>query len=852
MFRQVPWWMAVVAGSFLVCFGSMTALTVNGPKIGIYQANVRGTVVIDGVIPHSSAETAGILPGDRLLRVNGQSIGSRFDWIVVHSNLTSEHPANFEIVRDGQHLNITLTPQRTSWADRRADERLRFILSKSGQSIMLALACLMAFARPRNGAALIGALLLATMTIATPQLLPTGGAAAWRELPAVIGALLWIPAIVSVLGSALLFTFCATFPRKLIRAQWIWALLWTPPLLTAIVLGLFGYHAVYDPAHAIGLLPDWTFAAVSIYAITYFIGGIVAMVLNYRRLSDVNERRRVRVLVLGVVVGLTAAVPQVLPLMLGLEEGLIKDTVDSVPYVVLSTILVYWFFPLSFVYSVLRHRLFDIRIIVRQGLQYAMARRVLLSIMPALVALLILDLAVHSDQPLAAILKSRGWFYAGFVFFGGIVYRRRQIWLDEIDRRFFREHYDAQLLLREVIEEVKEAKSLDSVSASVLTRIHAALHPEFVALLRCEKDGAHFRSIASAPADCKAPQLRADGKLVQLLRLAGKPIQRSSAAEWLRSELDAYKTIELLVPIGADSILALGQKRSEEPYSLEDESLLSTVATSLAMLSGQAPAREAGTAPGRLANRYRLDECIGRGGMGAVYAGFDEALDRPVAIKLIHQELAGDSELAERFRQEAKSAAGIAHRNVVTIFDFGVERRQPFIVMELLAGRTLRAELDAERTLSAKRTLEILGAVCDAVEEAHERHLIHRDLKPENIFIARTPSGELVKVLDFGLAKVLLASSLSNAPTAASVIAGTPHYMAPEQLMGESASFSWDLWALAVIAHEMLTGQRPSLGAAVAPTFALQQFFKKVLDPDPARRLPSVRAFRSELEIALA
>src|SRR5262249_3698600 len=155
-------------------------------------------------------------------------------------------------------------------------------------------------------------------------------------------------------------------------------------------------------------------------------------------------------------------------------------------------------------------------------------------------------------------------------------------------------------------------------------------------------------------------------------------------------------------PIDADSILVLGPKRSEEPYSREDESLLSTIGTSLGMLSSRPPVQQLETAPRLLANRYRLDECIGRGGMGVVYSGFDETLERPVAVKLIHQDLAGASDLAERFRQEAKAAASITHRNVVTVYDFGVERQQPFIVMELLAGRTLRALLVGENRLSAK------------------------------------------------------------------------------------------------------------------------------------------------------
>jgi serine/threonine-protein kinase len=195
--------------------------------------------------------------------------------------------------------------------------------------------------------------------------------------------------------------------------------------------------------------------------------------------------------------------------------------------------------------------------------------------------------------------------------------------------------------------------------------------------------------------------------------------------------------------------------------------------------------------------------------MGTVYSGSDEALKRAVAVKLIRHDLAGNRDFAARFLQEARAAAGIAHRNVVTIHDFGVEREHPFIIMELLAGRTLRAELGAAKPLSTERTLEIMSDVCAAIEEAHSRQFIHRDLKPENIFLAQSPRGDVAKILDFGLVKALSISTPSNATTATTVVAGTPYYMAPEQLLGEAPAHSWDLWALGVIAYEMLVGKHP-------------------------------------------
>jgi len=358
-------------------------------------------------------------------------------------------------------------------------------------------------------------------------------------------------------------------------------------------------------------------------------------------------------------------------------------------------------------------------------------------------------------------------------------------------------------------------------------------------------------------------------------------------------ELVSEQRMDLLVPVAvgpdrAESVMVLGPKRSEEPYSREDEKLLSAIGASLALLlattasevgdrlsfqecsqcgacfnTGESVCTADGTAlvrmymPRTLAKRYRLERRIGRGGMGAVYSGIDEALDRPIAIKVIRPDHIEKGNVRARFHQEARAAAGLLHGNVITIYDFGIERQHPFIVMELLSGRTLRAELESSKRLSLERTLEILDGVCAAIEEAHRRQFVHRDIKPENIFLAHTPTGEVVKVLDFGLAKVLGVSRMSSTTTAPGGIAGTPCYMAPEQLSGERAGPPSDLWALGVVAYEMLTGALFD-GTFTAlhmhqPNFSrrAQSVFEGVFQRDPARRTASARSFVSELDLAL-
>jgi serine/threonine-protein kinase len=258
--------------------------------------------------------------------------------------------------------------------------------------------------------------------------------------------------------------------------------------------------------------------------------------------------------------------------------------------------------------------------------------------------------------------------------------------------------------------------------------------------------------------------------------------------------------------------------------------------------------------------------------MGTVYEATDTALERRVATKLIREDLVGSAEAAERFRREARAAAGFAHPNVVTVHDFGMSGTRAFLVMELLEGVSLRQELRLQGKFPAVRTREILRGVCAAVEAAHRRQLIHRDLKPENIFLVRGESGESAKVLDFGLVKSLSGASQATADTSAGILVGTLRYMSPEQLHGEAPAPAWDLWALGVVTYELLTGQHPfgtgsssELHAAVlggrftplaascpdAPS-AWQDFFSRALALRPEHRPPSAPAFFTELESALA
>jgi serine/threonine protein kinase len=216
---------------------------------------------------------------------------------------------------------------------------------------------------------------------------------------------------------------------------------------------------------------------------------------------------------------------------------------------------------------------------------------------------------------------------------------------------------------------------------------------------------------------------------------------------------------------------------------------------------------------GRTVSHYRIVRELGAGGMGVVFAAEDVRLGRQVAIKFVPDAMADDKQLFERLRSEARTASALNHPNICILHDIGDDEGRPFIVMELLQGRTLRERLTAG-PLKVHETLEIGIQVADALDAAHRQHIIHRDIKPANLFLTERGS---VKVLDFGLAKVVAQqpSALTAAPTGlttAGMTLGTVSYMSPEQVTGDPLDGRSDLFSFGVVLYECVTGHQPFKG----------------------------------------
>ncbi|MBX9693774.1 MAG: serine/threonine protein kinase, partial [Cyanobacteria bacterium] len=272
-----------------------------------------------------------------------------------------------------------------------------------------------------------------------------------------------------------------------------------------------------------------------------------------------------------------------------------------------------------------------------------------------------------------------------------------------------------------------------------------------------------------------------------------------------------------------------------------------------------------------LDGRYEIVERLGEGGMARVYRAIDHRLPKDVAIKILLDKLLIDIESLRRFQAEALAVSKLSHPNIISISDFGGYEGRPYYVMELIQGRTLSHVIKSEGTLSDEQFVNVFTQLCMGLAHAHNRGVVHRDLKPSNILIFGNAGEEMVKLVDFGIAKVLVTPNqqVSRMPqkiTATGVIIGSPLYMSPEQCRGTCDRRS-DIYSLGCTMFESLTGRPPFKGRSaiatmhmqmhdVAPslrvfdssiTTQIEEIVQKALEKDPDRRYQNT----DELEQAL-
>ena len=600
------------------------------------------------------------------------------------------------------------------------------------------------------------------------------------------------------------------------------------------------------------------------------LAAIVALLFrNYRTVANADGRRRLRWLLWGTVVGLTPSIVVVACSNLADLAGLPLD-VDAwiVPANLVTTVV-----PLTLGYAIVKHQLFDISVVIRRGLRYLLARNGLRVLLAIPVAGLVYGAAAERHRPLGEVLlTNRLYLYLIGATLVSLWYRRQL--LDWVDRRFFREAYDRERILMQLVDDVQDLESASGVSKLVSHELEAAFHPECLFIWYREPDRPTLTLSYSSGRYLYHADLGPSSPLVLLAErrrgIVHLPLDDPDALPDADRQWLATAGVSLIVPVvGSDhevlGLLMLGRKKSEEPYSPDDVKLLQAVARQIAIgrdnlrlrervehereirhnvlshletegfnLLKECPAcgrcfdaraavceadgaEPAPTLPieRTIEGKYRLDRRIGRGGMGAVYEATDLRLARPVAVKVMTGRAFGDRQALRRFEREARACARLSHPNIVTAYDFGaVGANGAFLVMELVRGQTLRTELRRRGCIPPALTAQWFDQICAAVAAAHAQGVVHLDLKPENVLITTARHGaDLVKVVDFGLAKLTAGSDQeASSLTQPGMIMGTLSYMAPEQLTAGEADERSDVFAIGVMIVEALLGRPPFAG----------------------------------------
>lgn len=671
-----------------------------------------------------------------------------------------------------------------------------------------------------------------------------------RTVP-ILGALLlavsWIstPLAFPIIGLAVLH-----FPNRaaiLDRHRWVYpalALATTPILLIGLVTAAFLLGAD-NVLPSLGWLAanEWTFDVSFTAALAAIVLIVVEGVGRYRANRDANERRRIQLIVFtGVPAVFAYAITTLVPLVSSLAGRPLQMPWPLAAFLQLVVLLP----ALTLPYAVAVKRVFSPRTVLRRSLQYALARRTLSILIALPVAALIVAFVGDRDRPLGDIILGQPLFYAVCIGLAGLGFRYRETAQRWLDQRFFRAEYDSREILVAVAQQVPNETDPAQLVSIVMAQIDSALHPESIAVLAGDDQQLEVVSVLRG----NVGALNRDSALGTLLLWSEEPLavflddERSSAARlptvdraWL-----AASGLALLVPVFEGSgdqrklagLIGLGQKRSEEPYTAEDRRLLSGIAAQMSValdlsrlrrrLSSSPSATMSPTiaptgldgVPAIIDGKYRVDGLVGRGGMGAVFRAHDVRLGRDVAIKVVRADLVANPESRARFEREAQIVAKLQHPAIVTVFDYGtLPDGARFLVMEYVRGEDLRTVLKRERRLVPERAIELVCAVASGVDFAHRAGVLHRDLKPENILLPESGIGP--KVLDFGVAKMTDTTSddAGRTLTHGGTIIGTPAYMAPEQLRGESVDGRADIYSLAVVTYETLTGRLPFGGGSL-------------------------------------
>ena len=615
-----------------------------------------------------------------------------------------------------------------------------------------------------------------------------------------------------------LWRFVVVFPRPqpVTRRPWVAPVMEYAMLATALVLAGGHLLAIAPGADRSGLASAlaWTSQyddRVFWQALTILSFACLAVLfIKWRRAASV-ERRRLSWVVFGIVLG---DLPMLVHIVLAVSIPSYNAYTEQ-PEISRALGIIFTLFtliiPLTTAYAVVEDQALDVSFVVRRAVQYALAKYTVLAAIAGLILAAALIAYGNRTRTMGEMIAESPIAVAVMLLLVVLLMSRRAL-LRAIDRRFFREHYDAHRILVNLTERSPSLHSARDVKTLLITEVQRALHLERVALLMLDDSGDTL-----ADTQGRIRPLTLSGPLAAILSGSRTPLDvdlsSSSSAlvrlpeaerEWL-VDAGARLIVPLFgvrdTPLG---VLVLGDKRSELPFTEEDKRLMTAVAAAAALALEQqlnrespnvdtpaslprsngaqcgvcgrvqprasarctacnGPIREA-LLPIVLSGKFEVEQQIGAGGMGVVYRGRDLTLDRPVALKVLPR--VGAS-AATRLRREARAMAALQHTNLALIHVLESWRGAPVLVLEYLAGGTLADRL-RHRPLQVDEAFALFTAMTEVLQHIHQAGYLHRDIKPSNLGFT---SQGIPKLLDFGLAQMIAEASASTATLSTAAVA---------------------------------------------------------------------------------